>query len=269
MILRSETRTPEALQQHRHDLNHGSCCGRVFKTAAALEQHQRDVKHAVTQSANVSVLLGGLCCGKNFKTRVALLQHQQDVQHDTKCLSTGKTDSCTSIKSSSAAPDEKAVYCCGQRLKDEEARRQHCYDGAHGYSCKTSESYKGPSATEPILVEKGASKPDIDRLPPKKLFGFTFPRRNLGDTGRSGCVRSRGGLGISSRAGKWISTGLARAPTILDTARSLAAMSLSAAFGRQPEPSTHSIVDYEPDDEDGGVRLSEGIITAGPEILRS
>ncbi|KAK1055854.1 hypothetical protein LTR74_015341 [Friedmanniomyces endolithicus] len=61
---------------------------------------------------------------------------------------------------------------------------------------------------------------------------------------------------------------LASVPTTPDMARSLAAMSLSAAFGRQPEPSNCRIVDYDTDDEDGGVRLSDGIVSAGSEILR-
>ncbi len=290
-------RASEALQQHRHDLYHrdsrpltipaiqqtpGSCCGRSFKTAAALEQHQRHVKHELNPSANTSALLANheICCGRLFKTMAALLQHQQDAQHDTKVLSSGKVDSCTSIKSSPSAPEMRALYCCGQRFKDEEARRQHCQVKAHGYSCKSSESCKVPSMTQPIWVEKGACKPRFDRLQPRKLSTFTFPRRTLHGTGQTGMTKSssakeNGAAAFATAVSLVLAAGpetrfpqgLANVPTTPDMARSLAAMSLSAAFGRQPEPSTCRIVDYDTDDEDGGVRLSEGIVSAGPEIL--
>jgi len=87
----------------------------------------------------------------------------------------------------------------------------------------------------------------------------------------TGAAAFAAAVGLVSAAGpeSGLARGLASVPKIPDTARSPAAMSLSAAFSRQPEPSTHSIVDCDTDDEDGGVRLSEGIITAGPERLQS
>ncbi|TKA76971.1 hypothetical protein B0A55_04919 [Friedmanniomyces simplex] len=231
-------------------------CGRSFKTLGAFEQHRRDVEHAVTRYPSTSPVVGRTGCGRTFADVAAIEQHRRDVAHDTTFPSTEEA------RPSIPALCERPLTCCGKLFESAEALEQHSRDKKHGITCTLPEScntrFETPSALE-MHMEGGVCISGKGVLLLDKVVSLVDQEHIPSDADQSAVLVVTAGkpIGVVTIAAastaepqRSLSQSLANSPLTPAMARALAAMPMSAAFGRRTGPSTSVLVGYELDDDD-------------------